>query len=166
MNSGTKASFDNEVFRLRRCLALRYLLLVSIALLIGSASDTFAQRRVRKPTQRKATVSQVNTLIADPLLPRLPPKYVGDSAGVIYQRLAALSSKLKRANLSDLGLPRPRRCAAEEPSIDEKRSAVDRLSFVHGFGKESYDADTQTFTSLRMSITREAFLIRLTSHLL
>ena len=92
-------------------------------------------------------MSDAPSVVADASVWQLPPKYVGDNAGSIYQKLAALGPRLRKSQFETTPEFQARiRLLLEGIKIGPNRTANDRLSFVHPYGDETYDADTQVFT--------------------
>jgi TonB family protein len=115
-----------------------------------AGKTSFGQRRSgsgSRPNGANGDIGNASGIVADPSLPRLPPKYVGDNAALLYQRLVALGARLRKSQFettSDYfvrvdGL-------LKKVKISETRTALDRLSFVSPYAEESYDADGQIFT--------------------
>ena len=109
-----------------------------------TTSSRSKARRNSKPTD---ALPEAPSVVADASVWQLPPKYVGDNAGSIYQRLAALGPRLRKSQFETTPEFQTRiRLLLEGIRIGPNRNANDRLSFVHPYGDEAYDADTQVFT--------------------
>jgi TonB family protein len=101
-------------------------------------------KRNSKPTD---VLPDAPSVVADASVWQLPPKYLGDNAGSIYQRLAALGPRLRKSQFETTHEFQTRiQLLLEGIKIGPNRTANDRLSFVHPYGDETYDADTQVFT--------------------
>jgi len=86
-------------------------------------------------------------IIADASVAHLPPKYVGDSAGNIYQQLNAVALRLRKSQFETTSEYQSRITSLLNGiRIGPAKTVNDRFSFVHPYGAESYDADTQIFT--------------------
>lgn len=78
---------------------------------------------------------------------QLPPKYVGDSAGAVYQKLNAVALRLRKSQFETTSEYQSRiGSVLEGIKVSAGKNLNDRFSFVHAYGAESYDADTQIFT--------------------
>lgn len=102
---------------------------------------------VQRRTKSANPTSDVASIVADASVVRLPPKYVGDNAGSIYQKLASIALRLRKSQFETTSEYQLRiRLLLEGTKIGPEKTVNDRLSFVHPYGDESYDADTQIFT--------------------
>jgi TonB family protein len=133
-------------------LRLSFVLLLVLAGCLVEAGPAFGQtapsrskaKRNSKPTD---ALPEASSVVADASVSQLPPKYVGDNAGSIYQRLAGLGPRLRKSQFETTPEFQTRiRLLLEGIKIGPNRTANDRLSFVHPYGDETYDADTQVFT--------------------
>jgi TonB family protein len=78
---------------------------------------------------------------------QLPPKYLGDNAGVVYRQLNAVAPRLRKSQFEPTSEYQLRiRSLLEGIRIGPEKTVNDRFSFVHPYGDESYNADTQIFT--------------------
>lgn len=109
------------------------------------------RRRSRSGAQRQTkptdSASAKPSILADTSVAQLPPRYVGDSAGPVYQRLNSIAPRLRKSQFETtpeyegrIGL------LLDELSLGPNKTVNERFSFVHPYGEESYDADTQVFT--------------------
>ena len=127
--------------------------LITALLICCSTLPTVGQkpRRTRSGAQRQTkptdSASAKPAILADTSIVRLPPKYVGDSAGVIYQRLNAIAPRLRKSQFETtpeyegrIGL------LLDALNLGSNKTVNERFSFVHPYGEENYDADTQVFT--------------------
>ena len=131
-------------------LSLVFLLVLSRCLVDGGPTlgQTASGRSKAKRNSKSTDVlPDAPSVVADASVWQLPPKYVGDNAGSIYQKLAALGPRLRKSQFETTPEFQARiRLLLEGIKIGPNRTANDRLSFVHPYGDETYDADTQVFT--------------------
>lgn len=140
----------------RASLTLLFVLLVSSTLTISTLGQARSRSKAKRNAKPAGDLPSAPSLVADVSLTLLPPKYVGDNAGPIYQRLAALRSRLRKSQFETTAEFQSRvSLLLNEIKIGPGRTANDRLTFVHWYGDESYDADTQVFT-LKPDINYEA----------
>lgn len=111
-----------------------------------------AQKARRPPSgaQRKTPAnnpSPTHPIVADTSVAQLPPKYAGDSAGAVYQQLNAVALRLRKSQFETTSDYQFRVTSLLNGiKIGPAKTVNDRFSFVHPYGAESYDADTQIFT--------------------
>ena len=122
------------------------------ALLILCSQRQAAGQKARAPrggTRQAKPANEpppVPAIIADTSVAQLPPKYVGDSAGAVYQQLNALSLRLRKSQFEKTSEYQSRITSLLNGiKIGPAKTVNDRFSFVHPYGAESYDADTQVF---------------------
>lgn len=124
--------------------------LLLVLLLANVAAGQKSKRRGRastQPAKSSERLPSAPSVVADTSLLQLPPKYVGDNAGSLYQRLAGLGSKLRKSQFETTADYYLRvKLLLGAMRIGPDRTANDRLCFVHPYGSETYDADTQVFT--------------------
>jgi TonB family protein len=140
------------MFPLSNLLRPPLVLLLVLSVCLTEAGPAFSQTapsRVKAKRNSKPTdvLPETPSVVADASVWQLPPKYLGDNAGSVYQRLAALGPRLRKSQFETTPEFQARiRLLLEGIKIGPNRTANDRLSFVHPYGDETYDADTQVFT--------------------
>lgn len=111
-----------------------------------------AAQKSRRPSAKRQAKSAndsttVPSILADTSLSQLPPKYLGDNAGNVYQKLAGVAARLRKSQFeTTLEYQLRIKLLLDGIKIGPGRTVNDRFSFVHPFGSESYDADRQVFT--------------------
>lgn len=106
----------------------------------GSRSGTRQTKADNGPTSAPS-------IVADSSVAQLPPKYVGDNAGAVYQQLNAVALRLRKSQFETTSEYQSRITSLLDGiKIGPAKTVNDRFSFVHPYGAESYDADTQIFT--------------------
>jgi TonB family protein len=113
----------------------------------GAGQKTRVSRSGARQTKPVKSEPAALAIIADTSVAQLPPKYVGDSAGAVYQQLNAVSFRLRKSQFETTSEYQSRiTLLLNGIKITPAKTVNDRFSFVHPYGDESYDADTQIFT--------------------
>src|SRR6185436_19237426 len=132
---------------LRLFLAL-LLTFVWLSLPVSSLGQKSSSRnKAKRSSKSPENLPNPPSVVADASLWQLPRKYIGDDGGSVYQKLAALSFRLRKSQFETTPEFQARvQLILKGIKIGPDRTANDRLSFVHPYGDETYDADTQIFT--------------------
>ena len=113
----------------------------------AAGQRTRGSRSGTRQTKPANVVPSTPAIIADASVAHLPPKYVGDSAGNVYQQLNAVALRLRKSQFETTSEYQSRITSLLDGiRISPAKTVNDRFSFVHPYGAESYDADTQIFT--------------------
>jgi hypothetical protein len=116
--------------------------ILSALVLTALSSSLVGQQPQTAKTQPKFT----DTVLAEPSLFSLPPRYVGDDPRLLFQKLAALGSRLQKSEFETTEQFHHRVSALLKGiQVSSARTANDRLTFAYAFGSLSYDADSQIF---------------------
>jgi protein TonB len=113
----------------------------------AAGQKTRGSRSGTRQTKPANVVPPAPSIIADASVAHLPPKYIGDSSGNVYQQLNAIALRLRKSQFETTSEYQSRITSLLDGiRIGPTKTVNDRFSFVHPYGAESYDADTQIFT--------------------
>jgi hypothetical protein len=125
------------------------LVAVLSAWLISAGSQVVLSQKTRKQRSAAQAVrvsAPTTSIIADTSVERLPAKYLGDNPGSVYQQLIALSWRFRKSQFETTPEYELRVSQLLNATKIGGKAVSDRFSFVHPYGRESYDADSEIFT--------------------